>query len=443
MERGKLWTLVDCLSEAVDKLPERAEYSASKYSNRDAVNSAFGAFFFQFPSLLRYMRELEDREKRDNVQSLFDVQGIPSDNHIRSMADGIAPAAIGRVFNEALKVAQQSGVMDEYRVLDGGVLAAMDGLWYFHSEKISCPHCLTKKVKDQDGAEHTEYYHAAVACALVKPGCNKVLPVAPEIIRNTDGEKKPHPFGCADCELAAGKRWLDAHTGEYRWLKPTLLGDDLYSNRPFCEKITKEGWNFIFTCKEESHPWLTGTVKNSYLHEVRDVRWDARKKKHVVHTWRYLNAVPVRYDEKDPFMVNYFSYEIRAEGSKKPSYSNSWVTSKPITDLNVAYLAECGRARWKIENEHNNVLKNRGYNLEHNFGHGSSHAADIFFVLNLLALQFHTILEYCDVEYQLTYSAFPARVAFFEAVRVLIRRRYFASWPEFMRYVRGKDEGPL
>jgi hypothetical protein len=71
-----------------------------------------------------------------------------------------------------------------------------------------------------------------------------------------------------------------------------------------------------------------------------------------------------------------------------------------------------------------------------------SHAADIFFLLNLLALQFHTILEYCDLEYQITYSTFPVRVAFFEALRVLIRRRYFASWAEFLQYARGKDEGP-
>jgi hypothetical protein len=153
--------------------------------------------------------------------------------------------------------------------------------------------------------------------------------------------------------------------------------------------------------------------------------------------------VPIRYDEKDIFLVNYFSFEIRTEGATKPNYYNSWITNKPVTDMNVAYLAECGRARWKIENEHHNVLKNRGYNLEHNFGHGGSHAADIFFLLNLLALQFHTILEYCDLEYQLTYSTFPARVAFFEALRVLIRRRYFDSWEKFLQYVRGKDEDPL
>jgi hypothetical protein len=437
MERGKLGTLVDCLSEAVNKLPLRPEYSASRYTNQDAVNSAFGAFFFQFPSLLRYMREMQEQEKRDNMQSLFDVKGIPSDNQIRNIVDGIEPSAISPVFNETLKAAQQSGVINEYRVLDGGVLLAIDGLWYFSSENIHCPHCLNKRMKGKEGEEQTEYYHAAVAGAVVKPGCNKVLPVAAEIIRNSDGEKKQ------DCELAAGKRWLATHAPEYDWLNPTLLGDDLYSNRPFCEKIAHEGWSFIFTCKEESHKWLAETVANSYLHEVREVKWDARKKKHVAYTWKYLNGVPIRYDEQDQFMVNHLSFEIRLEGAKKPSYFNSWVTNKAITDMNVAYLAECGRTRWKIENEHNNVLKNRGYNLEHNFGHGSSHAADIFFLLNLLALQFHTILEYCDVEYQLTYSTFPVRVAFFEALRVLIRRRYFPSWTGFLQYVRGKDEGPL
>jgi len=437
MKRGKLGTLVDCLSAVVDKLPMREEYSASKYANRDAVNSAFGALFFQFPSLLRYMREMQEQEKRDNVQSLFDVKGIPSDNQIRNIVDGIEPSAINPVFNETLKAAQACGIIKEYRVLDGGVLLAIDGLWYFSSNNIYCPHCLTKKTKAKDGEEETEYYHAALAGAIVKPGSNKVLPVAAEIIRNTDGAKKQ------DCELNAGKRWLDAHADEYEWLKPTLLGDDLYSNRPFCEKIVGKGWSFIFTCKEESHAWLTETVKNSFMQEIREEKWDARKKKRVVYTWKYLNGVPIRYDEQEPFEVNYFSMEIRAEGAKKPGYYNSWITDKAVSEKNVAYLAECGRARWKIENEHNNVLKNRGYNLEHNFGHGREHAADIFFLLNLLALQFHTILEYCDMEYQITYSAFPVRVAFFEALRVLIRRRYFASWTEFLQYVRGKDDGPL
>jgi len=36
---------------------------------------------------------------------------------------------------------------------------------------------------------------------------------------------------------------------------------------------------------------------------------------------------------------------------------NAWITDWPITEKNVAALVASGRARWKIENEHNNTLK--------------------------------------------------------------------------------------
>ena len=48
----------------------------------------------------------------------------------------------------------------------------------------------------------------------------------------------------------------------------------------------------------------------------------------------------------------------------------SWVTDIPITDENIVQLMKAGRARWKIENETFNTLKNQGYEFEHNFGHG-------------------------------------------------------------------------
>ncbi len=36
----------------------------------------------------------------------------------------------------------------------------------------------------------------------------------------------------------------------------------------------------------------------------------------------------------------------------------------------VELLVKAGRARWKIENEGFNTLKDQGYHLEHNIGHG-------------------------------------------------------------------------
>ena len=54
-------------------------------------------------------------------------------------------------------------------------------------------------------------------------------------------------------------------------------------------------------------------------------------------------------------------------------YKNNFVTNHQITDINVEAIVSAGRTRWKVENENNNTLKTKGYNLEHNFGHGKNH----------------------------------------------------------------------
>ena len=50
----------------------------------------------------------------------------------------------------------------------------------------------------------------------------------------------------------------------------------------------------------------------------------------------------------------------------------------------------------KIDNENTNVLKTKGYHLEHNFGHGKQYLSAFMLSLNLLALLFHTVLEWSD-----------------------------------------------
>jgi hypothetical protein len=86
-------------------------------------------------------------------------------------------------------------------------------------------------------------------------------------------------------------------------------------------------------------------------------------------------------------MVNYICFEMKRRETGEAVYKNSWIRDKEVREENIEQLASCGRARRKIENGHNNVLKNRGYNLQHNFGHGGNHGSDIFFMLNLIGFQ--------------------------------------------------------
>jgi hypothetical protein len=81
-------------------------------------------------------------------------------------------------FRDGLGLAEQYGVLDQYQVLDGGVLIALDGVWYHSSEKVHCEPCLplTKNGKKT-------YYHSMTAAVMVRPGGEAVLPPAPEMIR--------------------------------------------------------------------------------------------------------------------------------------------------------------------------------------------------------------------------------------------------------------------
>ena len=112
------------------------------YQLLDAIKSAFVVFFFQHPSLLDFQRAMKKRKKRNNVQTLFGAVKIPSDNQIRTLLDGIDPGLLGQAFAENVRIAEEHKALGPYRVLDGGVLLALDGMWHYSSQEIHCEHCL-------------------------------------------------------------------------------------------------------------------------------------------------------------------------------------------------------------------------------------------------------------------------------------------------------------
>jgi hypothetical protein len=125
--------------------------------------------------------------------------------------------------------------------------------------------------------------------------------------------------------------------------------------------------------------------------QMRRREWNGRN--HLEYRYRWINGVGIR-DNKETLLVKYLYMEIWNEEKGKVTYRNAWVTDKEIVAENVRLLVECGRtrgprARWKIENEQNNILKNYRYNLEHNFGHGKNHGSELYAVLNLLGFLMH------------------------------------------------------
>ena len=308
------------------------------------------------------------------------------------------------------------GYLSRYRSYNENLLVALDGVYYFTSNTIHCGNCNQKT--HQNGS--TTYSHTAITPVIVKPGNNQVISLTPEFITPQDGHKKQ------DCENAAAKRWLKSNGARLKQLGVTILGDDLYCKQPICKVIRDEGLDFILTCLEKSHPTLYEfiAVQPENIQTLEVFRW---KGKHQYRdTYRFLNNLPLRGGE-DALNVNWCELVTTKVGdsSRKKLYHNTFATNLLITKENVEDIVRDGRARWKVENENNNVLKNNGYNLKHNFGHGKEHLSSLLMTFNLLAFLFHTLMDLLDEKYRLIRKTLPTRKTFFQDVRALTRYMYF------------------
>jgi hypothetical protein len=97
----------------------------------------------------------------------------------------------------------------------------------------------------------------------------------------------------------------------------------------------------------------------------------------------------------------------------------SWVTDLRVSKRNVYRLMRGGRARWKIENETFNTLKNQGYNFEHNYGHGEQNLSVVFATLMMLAFLVDQTQQLCCALFQAVWAKLGSKRLLWERMRAL------------------------
>ena len=437
-------SLVGELKHTLAGLADKRTGENTQYSMETIGLSAFSVFFTQSPSWLAHQRAMEQNKGKSNAQTLFQVEKIPSDNHIRDMLDPVEPQAVYPVYDRVYEAFREQGILDTFRAVHDTELIALDGTWYFSSQSknVHCKNCSTIEHKNGE----ITHYHSAITPVIVGPGKPYAIPLRPEFIVPQDGHNKQ------DCEINAGKRWLDKNGEFYNTGNQTILGDDLYAHQPFCRRVLRNNYHFIFVCKPDSHKHLYEWVDllqpacaehadrpNTGIHTV-EIRVKNKKNQWEDHVYRYANNVPL-VEGEGALKVNWCEVTITRKG--KQTYHNAFITDWKITDKNVAGIVAAGRARWKIENENNNVLKNRGYHLKHNFGHGKEHLSSLLATLNILAFLFHSFLTFCDDAYRLIRATLHTRQTFFDHIRCLTCYHCFPSWSAMMDFMmRGLEIGP-
>ena len=377
----------------------------------DCLMSGLAIFGLKYPSLLQFDQDRSEETIQSNLQSLYGIERVPSDTYFRQRLDKLDPQQLRRTFNRLIAVLQRGKGLERFNFLDGHYLMSLDGTGYFSSSKVHCKQCCEKHHRDG----RTTYYHQMLGAVLVHPDQREVIPFPPEPIMQQDGSNKN------DCERNASKRMLRTLRREHPHMKLIVVEDGLASNGPHIQLLQELDMRFILGAKQADHTFLFDWVDNTSTTTTEEIVDDDG----VIHRFRYLNDAPLN-DANFDLKVNFLEYwEIKPTGKTQHF---SWVTDIKISSDNLMHLMRGGRARWKIENETFNTLKNQGYHFEHNFGHGEEHLSTVMAYLMMLAFLIDQIQQHCCGLFQAAQREAKRRRYFWERVRSLFFEYLIPDW---------------
>lgn len=407
--------LIETIAESFRKI-EKTEESKKKKKGIitifDCLMSAFAMFNLKYVSLLSFDDAVNEKALCKNLETLFEIKNIPSDTYMREVLDEIDPKSIRNSFLEVFKKLQRGRFLEQYKFLDG-YLVAGDGTGVFESNKVHCQNCCEKIKKGT-----STYYHQILAGAIVHPNKSQVIPLCPEPIYKQDGASKN------DCEVNAAKRFLADLKREHPHLPVTITLDALFATGPFIRELQKHNYDYIIVAKPGNNTALFNRLKKIKLNTTT-IKVEKNKYK-----FRYINQIPLN-NTKNAQLVNYYECKFtEINGTKTVTKTFSWITSHTITKLNLLELMRGGRAKWKIENETFNTLKNQGYQFEHNFGHGKKNLHTIFALLMMLAFLTDQTQEATDGLFKVALEKKGSRRALWERLRGFFFEYILDSWEQ-------------
>lgn len=370
----------------------------------DALMSAFAMFSLKKSSLLAFDRERIAQSA--NLKSIYRIKIIPSDTQMRTILDPLPPDELRPSHNSLLNALQRGKGLDKMEYLEEGYIMPMDGTGYFSSEKLFSDLCM-QKTGSSGGTTH---YLQMLGAAIVHPDHKEVIPLIPEVISKQDGSGKN------DCEMMASRRFLTQLRREHPHLKIVVTQDAISPNGPYIRFLGEMDCRFILNVKEADHAHLFArfddAVENGKAGELilNDQRFP-----HRFHYFHWVNGLPINASHPD-VLVNLLEYYEVTDDTPKRFY---WVTNIALTEEKVFQIMRAGRARWKIENETFNTLKNQGYNFEHNYGLGKQYLSAVFVKVMMLAFLVDQIQQLCCALFQSVLKKIGSKRALWEAMRSL------------------------
>lgn len=382
----------------------------------DCLMSGLAVFGLKFPSLLQFDQGLNDDVIKHNLNALYHVKQAPCDTSMRERLDEVDPRFLRPAFTAIFSLLQRGKVLDDYKFLNKYLIIACDGTGMFSSPAIHCENCCEKHHKDGS----ITYYHQMLGAVVVHPDQREVFPLCPEPISKSDGSTKN------DCEQNAMKRLLIDFQREHPHLEIIFTEDALSAKGPYLRRILEIGAHFIVNVNPTGNPSLFEWLKGVKL-EKKTVKVGQE-----TIELTFYDSLPLN-DSNHDLQVNFI--DCIAINKKGKVTHFSWVTDILVTQDNVFQLSRGGRARWKIENETFNTLKNQGYQFEHNMGHGYKHLSHIFGLLMFLAFLIDQVQQRCCGLFQAALKKMRRKIMFWSRLRAVYLEFYIDSWADLFAWM--------
>jgi hypothetical protein len=248
-----------------------------------------------------------------------------------------------------------------------------------------------------------------LGAALIHPDRRAVIPLMPEPIVKHDGTAKN------DCERNAAKRLIVKLRQDHPHLKLIVTEDSLSSNAPHIQVLHDHNRHYILGVKEGDHASLFEHV--AAAEQAGRVTYYERDDSEtgLRHRFRFVSDLPLHEAHAD-LRVNFLECW-EWDGDQVRHFS--WVTDLRVHKGTVYQIMRGGRARWRLENETFNTLKNQGYHFEHNYGHGYQHLSVVFAVLMMLAFGVDQVQQLCCPLFQAVWAKLGSKRRLWERMRAL------------------------
>jgi hypothetical protein len=364
------------------------------------------------------LRAFDKERAEGNVATIYGIERGPCDTHRRERLDPVSPASLRPSFTSVFRQLQRGKVLEEMVFLDGYYVLALDGTGYLSSSTMHGASCLPKV--HRNGAITSA--HQMLGAALIHPDKRAVIPLMPEPIIQQDGPAKN------DGERHAAKRFIAKLRQDHPHLKCIITEDSLSANAPHIETLHAHDCHYILGVKEGDHASLCQQVQ--VAEHAGRVTYDNRHDRAagVVHRLRFGNDVPLNASRADVRVTVIEYWEI---GQDQVQHF-SWVTDVRVSTRNVSRLMRAGRARWKMDNETFNTLKNQGDNFEHNDGHGEQKLSVVFATIMMLAFLVDQTQQLCCALFRAVWAKLGSKRLVWERLRALFYGYHLKSMRELL-----------